>query len=302
MTFRARPRPRSRSRARRLAVTSLAGLVAALSLTVPATATATATEQVDYVALGDSYSAGSGVLPLDPAASLLCARSILNYPHVIAGRTGASLKDVTCGGAQTKDFTESQYPGVGPQLDALGTGTDVVTLTIGGNDNNTFINAILACGSAGVVTLGFGSPCEDLYGSTFTDQITGTTLPRLTESLRAIRAKAPNAEVAILGYPWIVPAAFDWTCYAKMPIARGDIPYLRDLQATLNAAVKQAAAATGATFVDMAAASEGHDACKAIGTRWIEPVLFGTNIVPVHPNAAGEAAMATQAMSVLNRV
>ena len=85
-----------------------------------------------------------------------------------------------------------------------------------------------------------------------------------------------------------------------MPIASGDVPYLRDLQTHLNSAVRRAAAETGATYVDMSAASEGHDACQPVGTRWIEPVLFGTNYVPVHPNALGESKMADQTLSVLN--
>ncbi|MQY16142.1 Lipase 2 [Streptomyces sp. RB5] len=288
---------RARSRTRRLAAIAVAAGTAALSLTVPAAAEAAA--PLDYVALGDSYSAGSGVLPLDPDASLLCLRTTRNYPHVLAQKTGADLTDVTCGGAETKHFTQSQYPGVPAQLDAVNAGTDLVTLTIGGNDNGTFINAILACGTAGVGTLGFGSPCKDQYGSRFTDEITTNTLPRLRESLRAIKAKAPNARVAILGYPWIMPASYDWTCFVKMPIARGDVPYLRSLQAHLNSAVQQAAGETGATYVDMSAASEGHDACASSGTRWIEPVLFGTNLVPVHPNASGEAAMAQRTASVL---
>ena len=55
------------------------------------------------------------------------------------------------------------------------------------------------------------------------------------------------------------------------------------IQATLNDAVRRAAAASGATYVDMSAASEGHDACKPVGVRWVEPVLLGTNPVIVTP-------------------
>jgi lysophospholipase L1-like esterase len=284
-----------RALVRGLAAVAAAG-TAALGLTAP---TAHASSPVPYVALGDSYSAGSGILPLDPAASPLCARSTANYPHVLAARTGAQLTDVTCGGAQTKDFAGSQYPGVAPQLDALSGATRLVTMTIGGNDNNTFIDAILACGSAGAATLGLGHPCQSLYGSSFDDTIDSSTYPALVSALSAVRAKAPGARVAILGYPWILPASFDPTCFVKMPIASGDVPYLRDLQAHLNSAVQRAAAATGATYVDMSAVSEGHDACQAAGTRWIEPVLFGTNFVPVHPNALGESAMADRTAAVL---
>ncbi|MFD6929124.1 SGNH/GDSL hydrolase family protein [Streptomyces sp. NPDC059945] len=260
--------------------------------------TAHAADPLDYVALGDSYSAGSGVLPID-TSNLLCLRSTANYPHVLASRTGARLKDVTCGAAQTKDFTGSQYPGVAPQLDALSAGTDLVTFTMGGNDNNTFINAVAACGTAGVLSGGKGSPCKDKNGSSFDDQIEANTYPALKKALQNIRAKSPGARIAALGYPWITPATADPSCFAKLPIAAGDIPYMRSIQAHLNSAVQRAAQETGATYVDFSTASDGHDACKPVGTRWIEPLLFGQNVVPVHPNALGEQRMAERTMSVL---
>ena len=250
-----------------------------------------------YVALGDSYSAASGVLPPDPT-SPLCARSTANYPHVIAGRIGARLTDVTCGGAETKDFAQSQYPGVAPQLDALGRRTQLVTMTIGGNDNNTFIGAIAECGLAGLSTLGQGSPCHDRYGSSFRDDILQKTYPALVKALKAVHRRAPRARVAILGYPWILPRTVG--CFDKMPVAAGDVPYLRRIQATLNNAVRRAAAATGSTYVDLSGVSEGHDACQPVGVRWVEPVLQGTNPVVVHPNALGERHLAKRTMRVLH--
>jgi lysophospholipase L1-like esterase len=250
-----------------------------------------------YVALGDSYSAASGVLPPDPTAPPQCLRSTLNYPHVIAADTGAQLTDVTCGGAQTKDYFGSQYQGVAPQLDALSADTRLVTMTIGGNDNNVFINVITDCGSAGLASGGQGSPCKDRYGSSFDDTIRNSTYPALVNALNAVHAKAPNATVAILGYPWIMPPTGG--CYPIMPVAIGDVPYVRDIQATLNDAVSRAAAATSTTYVDFSAVSEGHDACRPIGARWIEPAVAGTNPVIVHPNALGESQMAAQTISTL---
>ncbi|MFC9930906.1 SGNH/GDSL hydrolase family protein [Streptomyces sp. NPDC127190] len=278
-----------------LAATSAVAGALALSLTA---GPAHATEPLNYVALGDSYSAASGVLPVD-LGHLVCLRSTANYPHVIAARTGAHLTDVTCGAAQTKDFTASQYPGVAPQADAVTADTGLVTMTIGGNDNNTFIGAILACGSLGVLSGGTGSPCKDTYGSSFDDAIDAKTYPALKNALRTVQAKAPDARVAILGYPWITPATADPSCFAKLPVASGDVPYLHALQAHLNAVVQRAAQETGATFVDFSQASAGHDACQPVGTRWIEPLLFGRNIVPVHPNALGEQRMAERTADVL---
>jgi hypothetical protein len=280
------------TRIRRLVIAVITSAVLVLALAAQATAT-----PLRYVALGDSYSAASGVLPPDLLAPPQCLRSVRNYPRVIARATGAQLTDMTCGAAETNDFFEPQYPGVAPQLDGVKADTELVTMTIGGNDSGVFINAILSCGTAGLLTLGQGSPCKDRYGSSFEDTIRTTTYPALVKALEAVRGKAPNARVAILGYPWIMPPAGG--CFGKMPVAAGDVPYLRGIQATLNDAVRRAAAATGATYVNLDVVSEGHDACKPIGVRWVEPVLLGTNPVIVHPNALGEYGMAAQAMAVL---
>jgi hypothetical protein len=271
-------------------------LGAAVAFALVALAPQAAGTPLRYVALGDSYSAASGVLPIDLSAPQ-CLRSTRNYPHVIAGATGAQLTDVTCGAAETSHFFESQYPGVAPQLDAVEQDTQLVTMTIGGNDSGVFINTILSCGAAGLSTLGQGSPCRDRYGSSFEDTIETTTYPSLVKSLDAVRAKAPAAKVAILGYPWIMPATTG--CFDKMPVAQGDVPYVRGIQATLNDAVRRAAAATGTTYVNLNTVSNGHDACRPLGIRWVEPVLQGTNPVIVHPNALGESEMAVQTMTVL---
>jgi lysophospholipase L1-like esterase len=280
---------------RRLATCVLTA--AAVATGVAVAPAASAGRPLDYVALGDSYSAASGVLPPDPTAAPQCLRSTRNYPHDIAAATGAQLTDVTCGAADTSDFAGAQYPGVAPQLDALHPGTQLVTMTIGGNDSNVFISSILECGALGASTLGQGSPCKDRYGSSFEDTINTTTYPALVQALQAVRDRAPDAQVAILGYPWILPASGG--CFDRMPVAEGDVPYLRHEQATLNDAVRRAAEATGATYVDMSQVSDGHDACQALGVRWIEPVLQGTNPVIVHPNALGESQMAARTMAVL---
>ena len=283
-------------RLRRLLAVLLTALACAFVLAPPASA-APPREPLDHVALGDSYSAASGVLPPDLTAAPQCLRSTRNYPHVLAQAIGARLTDVTCGGADTSHYSTAQYPGVPPQLEALSAGTDLVTMTIGGNDSGVFVESILRCSTAGLLTLGQGSPCRDTYGSSFEDTVRTTTYPALVQALTAVREAAPRARVAILGYPWILPATGG--CFDRMTVASGDVPYLRSLQATLNDAVARAARATGVTFVDLAQVSEGRDACAPLGVRWVEPVLQGTNAVIVHPNALGESEMAEQAMKVL---
>ena len=251
----------------------------------------------EYVNMGDSYSAGSGIVPPAPDAPPQCTQSALNWGHLIAARQGYHLKDVSCGGAQTKDYTTPQFPGVAPQLDALSPSTRLVTMTIGGNDNNVFSDTITRCGSAAATTAGKGNPCERMYGTSFVDTINNSTYPNLLKALAAVRAKAPKARVAISGYLQILPPTQG--CYPIMPVAVGDVPYLNGIEAALNDAVRRAASNTGVTFLDMSQLSAGHDACQPIGTRWVEPVVGSTNVIAVHPNAAGEEAMADRALATM---
>lgn len=255
-----------------------------------------------YVALGDSYSSAAGVLPTVPGSPPLCSRSRLNYPHDIAFVTRPrSFTDVSCSGAKTGDFFSSQYPGVPPQLDALGGSTRLVTMTIGGNDGDAFSSILGACITASaeeVATTGSfaGDPCEQKYGPTFDDIVANVTYPDLVNALTAVHAKAPHATVAILGYPHALPAVGVPSCYPAMPISMGDVPYVNDWAQTLDTAVEKAAADTGTRFIDMGPSSVGHDACQPFWRRWIEPVNGAINAAPVHPNAVGEAAMAAQTL------
>ena len=297
--------PVSRRLVRRaaLVLALVAGLASApasaLATTAPAPTIPTPTTPAGlrYVNMGDSYSAGSGILPTAPGSAPACTQSALNWGHDIAAARGYQLTDVSCGGAQTKDFSTSQFPGVAPQLDALSSSTQLVTLTIGGNDNNVFVNAITQCGTAAARTAGQGSPCKDQYGSSFVDTINNSTYPNLVRALAKVRVKAPKAKVGISGYLQILPPTQG--CYPVMPVATGDVPYLNQIEAALNDAVRRAASRTGVTFIDEAATSAPHNACQPIGTRWVEPVAGSTNYVPVHPNALGEQAMAARARAVL---
>ncbi|MEG3616677.1 SGNH/GDSL hydrolase family protein [Isoptericola haloaureus] len=284
-------------RARRGPTAWVAALAVGLATLVSAPAATAAPPPDEYVALGDSYAAGSGILPLDPSAPPRCLRATRNYPKLVAGALGADLTDVTCGGAETADLYDRQYRRVPAQLDAVTRKTDLVTVTIGGNDNDVFSGAILACGSLGGLTRGYGSPCEHVYGDYFVDRVEQRTYPAVRQALVDVQRRAPRADVVVVGYPWLLPPQDG--CYPELPFAQGDVPYLRDLQATLNGVIERAARETGAVFVDLSVVSEGRDACSGAGTRWVEPLLDGSGVVPLHPNARGEAGMADAVLATL---
>lgn len=280
--------------------TLIGGILAALLVATTGNAAPVHADEpapLRYVNLGDSYSAGAGVTPLDPTAPLLCFRAQDNFAQVIARTIGTRVTDVSCSSADTRHFSTAQYFGVPPQLNAVRADTQLVTMTIGGNDGGVFIGSILTCATLGALTLGLGSPCQDLWGAAFHRTLENRTYPNVRNALTLVRAKAPHARIAVVGYPWTVPATGG--CSPAMPLTRADTTFLHEFQAHANAVIARAAAEVGAVFVDMSVVSAGRDACAPASVRWVEPALGSRQFLPVHPNALGEAAMAARTMAVL---
>lgn len=240
-----------------------------------------------YVALGDSYTAGP-LIPTQLADPAGCLRSDHNYPHLsLSDLHQAVLRDVSCSGATTADMTASQNvtPGPNPpQLDALDANTKIVSLGIGGNDIG-FSSIIANC----VTATPSGTPCQDHYVVGGTDQIAdriAATGPKVAAVLTAIKTRAPQAKILVVGYPAILPDT-GTGCWPQMPIAPNDVPYLRAKEKELNTMLSAQVAAAGAKYVDTYTPSIGHDACTAANVRWIEPVSPANPAAPVHPNLTG---------------
>ncbi len=263
---------------------ALAGLVvAALCAAVPAMAGATS-----YVAIGDSYTSGPGIEPYAPGAPAQCGQSERNYPHLVAAALKLTLTDVSCGGATTADETESQFEGQAPQDDALSESTEVVTIGMGGNDNGLFGTLLNGCTQTDFFEhLPGKAPCEETYQSYVTATFAADKGPQ-EAALVHIKELAPHAKVFVVGYPEITPK--DGACPPfTFPWYPKDLQWFRDkVQKVGNKAIKEGAKAHGAVFVETFKASEGHNACEPVGTRWIEPLIGSLTGVAVHPNAIGE--------------
>ena len=87
-----------------------------------------------YVAMGSSFAAGPGVGRRAPGSPRLAGRSEQNYAHLLAKARGLSLTDVTCSGATTLNVLEGGQYFLPPQVDALRPDSELVTVTVGGND------------------------------------------------------------------------------------------------------------------------------------------------------------------------
>jgi hypothetical protein len=280
--------------------TLAAALAAALSAIALSPALANAAPS--YVSLGDSYTSGPLILPPAPGAPLDCLQSARDYSHLTAAALGLALHDVSCSGATTENLTTTaQYPDQPPQFDALGSTTQVVSVGIGGNDNGLFLDTLLSCGAEDLV-FPFGTPCKDTYGSKLAAEIAADG-PVIGAALQQIHVLSPAAKVFVVGYPDILPQSGN--CWPTVPLTTGDVAYLNGVEQELDAMLSSEAAANGAGFINTYTPSIGHDACKKLGTRWVEPVLPESDAFSVHPNEKGmeadaadvEAAMRAQGIS-----
>ncbi len=272
-------------------------LAACVLLATMLSAAASASTGPSYVSLGDSYTSGP-LIPDQTGTPAGCLRSTHDYPALVAAALGAaSFTNVSCAGATTANMAGSQQVTLGtnpPQLNALSASTTLVTLGIGGNDIG-FANVVINCTSLSL-TSPFGSPCKNHYTAGGTDQLAqaiSQTAPKVAAVLAAIHQRAPSARVLVVGYPVVLPDSGQG-CWPVVPLAYGDVPYLRGVESELNSMLATEAAASNATFVDTYTDSIGHDFCQRTGVKWVEGLVPTSPAAPVHPNALGEQAMAQQ--------
>jgi GDSL-like Lipase/Acylhydrolase family len=259
----------------------IAAMVALVVFLVPSSASA------DYVALGDSFAAGPLIpLQIQPFG---CLKSNNNYAHA-AQRTlrFAEFRDPSCSGAETEDMTLAQgvTPGPNPpQFDRLQPDTRLVTINIGGNDIG-FSSIAEDC----FTFQREGSPCRDRYVQNGRDEISErieATAPLVAAVFQGIHERSPRARVFVLTYAAIFPEQGTAGCWPQMPVADGDVAYLREKQRELNAMLAEQANLNGVGVIDWYEASIGHDACKPPGIRWVEPAVPANAAAPVHPNLFG---------------
>lgn len=222
-----------------------------------------------YVAIGDSYSAGSGASASDLSAT--CFRSSKGYPQVVAAqRPDLTLTNVTCGGAVTSDVTTKQVP-------SLSTSTGVVTITIGGNDVG-FVNLIIACGT------GSSTLCQSQIAST-NSQIANQLPAKLDATYAAIEAAAPNATVVSMGYPRMFGSS---GCLAAGPLTASSRTGLNGVADNLDAVIKARSLAHGFSYVSAIGPFTGHDVCSS--SAWIWGLANPWGPYGFHPNATGHAS------------
>lgn len=248
-------------------ISTLAAALAAAFVSVMAfTSGAAQAQTIEYVALGDSYASGVGTRSyIDDGSG--CSRSNSAYPPLIANEIGADLEFAACSGAKTGDVLSKQLGG-------LSDSTDLVTITVGGNDT----------GWAGVV-----QKCAYPYPWTCTAEIAAAEkfirdqLPaKLHAVYDAVEDAAPNAEVIVLGYPRLFNGE---ECNAITRISPGEQAALNKAADLLVTTIGTVAGSHDFEYVDVRDAFTGHSVCD--DTEWINGLSYPI-AESYHPNKAGQ--------------
>jgi lysophospholipase L1-like esterase len=243
-----------------------AALAAVAAAAATALAAAPAQAASSYVALGDSYSSGTGTRTyINDGTS--CQRSVYAYPSLIAASKRLALNFRACSGATVADVA-------GTQLGALSASTNKVTISVGGNDAG-FADVLTECAQPGWM-----SDCNGAIDDA--QAVINNLLPgRLSSLYASIRSKAPNAKVVVVGYPRIFMGedcnAFTWFS----PSEESRLNYTADL---LNSRISAQAAAKGFTFANPTSRFSGHAVCDDV--EWING-LSNPISESYHPNRAG---------------
>lgn len=256
-------------------------------------------ENAEYVALGDSYTSGPG---MEPIADNSCRRSKINYPSLVAKALKIkSFADRSCGGARLGNLSEPQTVRLAqlnaPQLNSLGKDTKLVTIGMGLNDQAIATSLLLIC-----ITPQATQPspfCQQYLqrSQSSVDEQIRTVAGDLAKALATIKKQAPSAKIVLVGYPRLVPDT--GTCGApgatdsRLPVPEAQIVRMRETMKFVNQVWSETAAKAGVLYVDMYAASEGHDICS--DHPWINGYLPDPgNAIGLHPLPAYAKAVAAK--------
>lgn len=219
---------------------------------------------IHYVALGDSYSSGEGAGSYTGGD---CDRSPNAYSALWANANHpSSYVSLACAGATTTDVINDQIP-------SLPATTTLVSITIGGNDQN-FAGIMLDCNLRGTST------CVNEINTVEADA--RANLPgKLVKLYAAIKGKAPNAKIVVLGYPRFYDLSK--SCIGLSQTSRTAIDGGIDL---LDSITSTAAQTAGATYADVRSAFGSHEICDS--NRWLHSVNLLDVQESYHPTADGQ--------------
>jgi lysophospholipase L1-like esterase len=227
-----------------------------------------------YVALGDSYSSGTGTRTYYDSS---CQKSVYSYPYLLHNaHPGWTFVQAACAGAKTGDIINTQSAN-------LTSDTNWVSYTIGGNDAG-FSSVITECAKPG-----WASDCNGAI-DTAQAYINNTLPGRLDQVNNTIKSRSPNATVVVLDYPRIFNGE---DCNAGTWFSPAEETRLNQTADLLKSKLQAAATRAGThfRFGDVIPPFIGHAVCDGGGgssTEWING-LSNPIGESYHPKTTGHA-------------
>lgn len=244
-----------------------------------------------YLALGDSYASGEGVEPFLPGTDEprnRCHRSTQAYSRLLAAAPGMppAAEFWACSGARIANFSpgRGQWDEAG-QLEHLNADTQLVTLSVGGNDLQ-FAKVLVTCL--------FTRNCNRTL-ALLAHVLLRRTEPRLGELYRQVLTRAGSAQVFVIGYPRFVavqPTALCVLAGLEPAEARWLNTEVVDADAALHRIV-DGIADPRLHYISTLDAFAGGEACSATPT-FVHGLVPAHLAYSFHPTAAGQAALATR--------
>jgi lysophospholipase L1-like esterase len=234
-----------------------------------------------YVALGSSIASGFGI----PEQSH-CGRSTRSYPNQVATHYALELVDVTCGGAITDHIIDTPQGEDPPQIDSVTPDTELITITIGGNDIDYNVTALICSNPA--------NECAEPAGY-------AGKLAALPDDLRTmvdqLEQRAPSATIVFVTYPREVP---DQNCPA-LSFTDAEASIVRNIGDDLqDVFVDVLADDDRVIFVDPYVEDGDHTGCAPEDQRWAAGKEAPGGF-PYHPTALGHDAMTKLILDALGR-
>ena len=251
-----------------------------------------------YVAMGSSFAAGAGIGAIKPGTPERCGRTVNNYASLLADALGLKLDDQSCGGATTAHLLRA-WDELPAQLDAITADTQLVTITVGGNDLD-------------YMGLLFTASCDPATGRLFQGQRVACqpnapTMPseadyaeleaKLVTVASMIGEAAPEAQVVFVQYVSLVPEIL---CDAT-PLDDIEAANARQLAARLAELTTSVATQMGALVISADKLSASHTSCDPAPWSRGFPASESEPGAPWHPTALAHAQIARHLTAMLTR-
>ena len=271
--------------------------------------------QMDYLALGDSFSSGEGedndgsYLPYTNTATEKCHLSGRSYPFLLADQLGLSMTgytSVACSGATSGDIvlaTSDPYKGQNGRLGNLSDSErslvqqlamdefipgriaqvefvskynpKAITVGVGGNDVG-LMDKLRGCLSNGVC-MWAGDPVKREQTAMEIKDL----YPKLISLYNNLLKSSPGSYIYAVGYPQVISATGQCDNLLGSLLASEERTYMREVISYMNEVIEASALSAGIGYIDIENAYGEGVLCGSDKDSLMNGLVWGDDIAPV---------------------